>query len=570
MKCFIYCRQSVSTSSDPDDSMSLETQKNECLRLTKAKGLNVLEVFREPDTSGRLYPVGFEALAIIDSVYQRWLVETKKTGKWRPQLGKMLKRLNEVDYIVCYDLTRFHRSLNGSFLENMLIQTLSSANVKLLTVKEGEIDFSRFQDSLISTLTSQINAEQLRITKEKSKASMHMLKANGEWSGACFKSFGYRSTGRKREVEIDEEKAEIVKTVFRMYIEGQSFWYICKAVNQVLWVKWKRTFTKVHIARMLKNPIYCGYYYGDNNELIKAKPNAGKEIISFSTWKTAQEILAHRKVHPKRASVNWLPLSGKVYCGICGETMRVMPTGRTVQYRCFSYSKHGFDKSASCKNGVSWTVKGSIECGDIMQDALMGLLPIYYMSRLEAAEADTSRMHEIEDAEITLINLQSKMQTMTQAFLDGTIDDSVYKPAINALSKKSKEAKEKIDELKRVANAEDYTATKLLFDIEALNAGDVEQIELEEAFRWVFKKVVIFPNYIEAHTPKGIVKIPTERRGQKLIKCFPYHWIFADKKSADIVYNWKSREINDAEDVIDYEKEGKLIADFGRVRIWII
>ena len=118
---YAYLRQSSGSS---DQSTSIDQQEENCKQLAKKEGLKLNKIFKDYNTSGRLYWIGAEQLAQIDITYQNWLKETKKTGQWRIGLGNLLDVLNINDTIIVDDKTRLARSLNGSYLENCLIQIL--------------------------------------------------------------------------------------------------------------------------------------------------------------------------------------------------------------------------------------------------------------------------------------------------------------------------------------------------------------------------------------------------------------------------------------------------------------
>lgn len=528
MKCFIYCRQSVGAD-DPDDSMSLETQKAECLRIAKEREIEVLDVFREPDTSGRLYPTGFEKVAEVDIVLQRWCITAKKVGRYRPQLGRLLKRLNEVDYIICYDLTRLHRSLQGSFLENLIIQALTSHNVKVITLKEGEIDFTKFADTLVTTLTSQISSEQLKIQKDKSQAVVKRMKDTGEWNFACAKSFGYRSTGRKREVEIDPFKAEMVKTIYEMFLKGRSYYMISKEINPAYFERCGKTLFKTHMLRILRNPIYCGYSRDSSGALVKAKPMEGKEIISFSTWKKAQEILDEHRAHPKRDYKNWLPISGRVVCRHCGESVFAHTLAGICQYRCMSYSKHGYGRDHSCKCGIIWDAAQVKSGGEFLKQALLGMTPIFYMDKLKNAENASN--DEMQRLEVDLLNLEKRMSTLTGMFMGGLVNEGDYKSASKVASAKRSELRQSIDEMKH-RSTDDYSKMDLLIDLNELE--DKSEEELTEVFKWTFKKVIISRESVEIDTPCGSLELPLKRVGKS--NQLPKHCIIGGGENPIVVY----------------------------------
>lgn len=537
MRCFIIARQSVG---DNDESLSIDSQIAECRKLCDTENISVIDEFADYNTSGRLYPIGFEEVSKMDLTYQRWITETgKKT--FRVGLGNALKRLKEVDYLVCYDITRLHRSLNGSFLASIISQQLIANHVKVWTIKEGQLDFTKFTDSLITNLTSQINSEQLMIQKEKSMASVKRLKDAGEWNVQCFKSFGYKSTGKKREVEVDEFKADVVKEVYRRYINGESYYTICHAVNARLYERTGKNLFKTHMFRILRNPIYCGYYKDSKGELVKAKPIIGKEIISFDTWKTAQEIYNNRVIHPKRAYKNWLPLSGKVFCGECNEVMPAITANKYfVQYRCMSYSKHGYNKEHSCRNGISWNAKIPAEGGDYLKEALFGLLPIYYINKLRIASTDSTLDDEKREANVAIHNLKKRLSNVNQAYMDGLMEDDEYSRMLKNLNEKLKEANGRLNELNDMKKPDDYSTSDLLCDLEQLDDGEIEQSELEEAFRYVFKRVTIFKDHVDVVTPLGLITLPINRVWRS--KLMPLHKFIVCKNTIQVVYYWKTFE----------------------------
>lgn len=245
---------------------------------------------------------------------------------------------------------------------------------------------------------------------------------------------------------------------------------------------------------------------------------------------------------------------------------------RFMQYRCFSYSKHGLPRTASCKNGLTWVFEGPLfDEGDTLAQAFMGLLAIWHMHRLDEARGSASRSTEIETTEVAVISIQSKMKTLTSSYMDGIIEEGLYTSSIAQMSKRLKEEKARLDELKREgAKAEAYTADEMLTDINRLSRGEASDEEVNEGFAWVFKRVTIWLDRVEIETPLGKVTLPTKALGRKHMKMLPFHTILADKDSCDIVYTWRFREPQDESDIIDYEKEGRIIAELGRCRVFIL
>lgn len=170
MKTYIYGRQS---SGDNERSISVDKQVENCKEFAKVHKLVLTKIFTDLNTSGRLYWRGAESIASIDQVYQNWIKETKKKKIYRDGLGDLFAELNKGDVLIVDDLTRLYRPLTNSFLESALTQYLLNKEIKLFTVKNGEVDLNKFNDELITALQNRINTNQLEIQRTKCKASLN-------------------------------------------------------------------------------------------------------------------------------------------------------------------------------------------------------------------------------------------------------------------------------------------------------------------------------------------------------------------------------------------------------------
>ncbi len=549
MRSFLYLRQS-SGQADPDDSLSIETQEEECKKFAALHGHEVIHVFKEANHSGRLYPEGWEQLAAIDAAYQRWAKDTRKSGM-RPKLGEMLRRLDEVDLIICYDITRLHRSLRGSYLENLISQTLISHNVKVMTLKEGEIDFTRFTDSLVTSLTSQINSEQLTIMKEKSKTALRRLKDSGEWSSTMMKTFGYKKGRGRHEIEVDEMRAEIVRKLFKDILSGKSYYMIGKEINPVYYEKTGKALVKSEISRIIRNPAYAGYIRNTKGDLVKAIPLEGKEIIDFGTWKRMQDLLAEEADHPKRAQKSWLPLSGRIRCGYCGTPISCHTLRGRAYYRCLSSKQVALGREGSCRNGIVWDgdLFNDMEGGTFLKDAVIGLLPLYFSHELESS---TMRIdEENEKLHIEILNLDKRASTLTEMYAEGLMRADDFKSTMKKMKERKSELQQCLDEMKSIKGG--YDRFDLLIDLNELN--DKERAELTEPLRWTIKRVTIFRDHVLISTPKGDLELPIREKNGKLL---PQHLIAVGDKEIEIIYFFD--EFND-------EIPRNEIACFGEIKV---
>ena len=535
-KCFLYLRQS-SGASEADESLSITVQEEECLKLAKAKGLHVVDTFKEANRSGRLYPSGFEGLAAIDKVYQNFVRGTAKENQTRDALGRLLKRLDEVDYIIVIDITRLFRPLNGSFLENLVIQQLTEHNVRIWSCKENLIDFASFQSKLFTGLTTQLASEQLLIQREKSKKGMAKLKASGEWNFQCFASFGYRATGRKREIEIVEHRAEAVKLIYKLFLEGKKYYVIAKEVAPLLKDDPKcDCLYKTQMMRILKNPIYAGYYPLADGTLTKAKAMEGKTIISFADWQRVQDMFKARGKGKFREIKNFLPLSGKFVCGYCGHSINAITTNKTnVHMRCMSYTKR---TTESCQNGVTWY---TIEQGGVgLFDALYPLSMVWLVSQLSTSKAMQDEKYE--QVKIELSNCEQKLKKLQEMWMKDLLTQEMFEKSATELKAKRDELEAELRKMTSTVegNASVEEARVLL---NKAMAKTMDRGECELALRSSIDKVTIWKDKIDIRlSDSNMFTLPIRRifKSREL----PLPWVDIKKMkdgsmTYEIVYSYK-------------------------------
>lgn len=558
MKAFILTRQSSSDSNDPEESLSLDVQVKECKALAKSNDIEVIDVFKEPNTSGRLFPCNYEALAAQDIIYLNWCKETRKIGQYRKGLGEILRRLDEVDCIICYDITRFFRPLNGSYLSNLLTQTLQVNGVKLLTVREGEIDFSRFTDSLVSSLTSQINSEQLLIQRDKAKSALKKLRDAGEFHSGLSHAFGYKHTGRRFEVVIDEEEAKIVRDIFRLYNSAASLSEITQYLFKTYGEKYRSICYHVALRRIIRKPVYAGYMFNSDGELIRCKQTEGKEIIDLQTWMTAYKKLESRKqrvLRPKRDT--WLPLSPYMWCGHCGSKMLIkIGAGRLYYYTCNKHLRFGGE---NCKNGID--IDKDEKYGVGLHQAIKPLLLALAIEKMKNSKSTSDIEEKISVIEMKLNETAKKEKKFTEMYMSASMSEEVYDTAMKELKLKTDSLKKERMKLEREMQSDpsefEWTKLQMKFRGDALTEAEYEFLVNE-----LIKKIVVYKEFIEVKTTMGDVTLPRYHYWKWHLVC---NFILEMKKQKAAVYFYKGK----ARIIRDYSNAEK-IGQLGEVNIYQI
>lgn len=145
---------------------------------------------------------------------------------------------------------------------------------------------------------------------------------------------GYKVDRATMKYVIDEPKAAIIREIFQMYANGHSIVDICKHCNS-LGYKTSRNqpFTRNSMSTILKNRKYTGLYVFEDIEI----PGGMPVIIDQKTFDAVQKrISMGRKISPKKHEDVDFILTGKLFCGHCGQAM-VGTSGNSKSGKTYYY-----------------------------------------------------------------------------------------------------------------------------------------------------------------------------------------------------------------------------------------
>ena len=523
MSVYIYARQS---SGDEERSISVEQQISNCQHLAEVKKLYVDGTYQDLNTSGRLYWSGADNLAEMDLVFQNWIKETKKKTKYRVGLGNLFEQLKKRDVIIVDDITRLYRPLTNSYLESALIQFLLGKEIKIYTVKNGELNLNSFNDTLINALQNRINDNQLALQRKKSKDSFKRLKDSGEHLQAIPTTWGYRGTGRKFEVEVVEKEAQFVKHVFEAYIRGDAVYKIVRDLN----IKFNTHTTPKTIRDIVARPLYAGYYYNSKGDLVKAKEIQGKEIIDFNTWKEANEILQKRRTFKSPMKKNTYFFNGITKCGVCGSILSIVINNK--KYFALRCKRHMTTKYPPCN--VSIGLNCTFEHGLGMNAAIEPLLVMGLLKQLNEQRNAAEIKAQIEAKNVDLNNIQNKEKQLTNMFLEGVLSENVLKMAlIENRDKKDALQKEIIDLENQTVEIDEDEIRDLTNKVFNRKISDGEYSRLVHQ---TIKEIKVYPDKMKVETYWGEVTIP--RRKIKSWMMMPRYLWRNDPNNYKLYYYW--------------------------------
>jgi site-specific DNA recombinase len=285
----------------------------------------------------------------------------------------------EFSVVLCWDQDRFGRfdPIEGGYW----ILPFRDAGVRLETIAQGKIDWTDFAGRLLYVVQQEAKHAYLRdlsrnVTRGALAAARNETRHGTGGGGPT--PFGY-ITNRDGTVEVDPERAAIVRRIFEEYIKpGSSLRSVANTLNRDGIKTSRGTLWKMNgVRRVLTNRKYtgafcrfrytCGKYHAIQGGEIVARTKTDKAveveplvvvegnhaaIIDQELFDRVQHKLAQQQRHTARRSGYQYLLGGLVICGDCQKVMRGAPArhGTKHAYTCGTY--HAGGKAACFNNHV--------------------------------------------------------------------------------------------------------------------------------------------------------------------------------------------------------------------------
>ena len=341
-----YCRISVDDELDRDN-VSIENQKAIIRDFVRHKFPGAeLVFFEDRDRSGYTFEQreGYQAM--------------------RREL--MAHRL---DILVIKDFSRFSRRNSRGLVE---LEDLRDAGVRIISIGDG-IDFPNDDDWLKIQFQFLINEMPVTDTSKKVKSVIRRRQEDGRW--ICAAPYGY-IVNKKQQFEVVPVEAEIVRRIYRLYIDGWGYKKIANtltdegiptprmaererkiAEGEEYRRSVKSAWSIATVQGILDNDFYIGTLR--QGKYTRAKIN-GRDILRDEVEQIVIEnhhqpimdyrtFAAVRALREKRAKYNYRGVkinenvySGFLECGDCGAPMFAL--GRRdlkPAYTCGTYHRRG-------------------------------------------------------------------------------------------------------------------------------------------------------------------------------------------------------------------------------------
>lgn len=280
----------------------------------------------------------------------------------RPAFQRMIKDIEKgkINTVITKDLSRLGRDYidTGRYVQRYFPEN----RVRYIALLDGIDTLEDAGMNDIAPFKSVINDMYVKDISKKITSALKERKTAGNFL-AVTAPYGYKKNPEnKYQLVINEEEAEVVRYIFRLYLQGNGLTKIAKILTEEeipvpgisrnigttrktkLYNCWKQT----TISRILKNPVYIGNLEQFKRKKVNYKSkkrvtvpkedrvicyNTHEPIIKKEDFDEVQKIITENKAFSKSTKHDYL-FKGFLYCADCGAKLY-------LTYSDYAYKKYG-------------------------------------------------------------------------------------------------------------------------------------------------------------------------------------------------------------------------------------
>ncbi|HEM3502792.1 TPA: recombinase family protein [Streptococcus suis] len=306
----------------------------------------------------------------------------------RPSFQRLMAavKVGTIRHILVKDLSRFMRDYLelGNYLENIF----PFLGVRFIALNDHYDSLTSEQNGLDIDVPFRnlLNDFYAKDVSEKVKSAMNSMKRSGK-NMSWLPPFGYIKDPEDRfKIIIDETVAPIVRRIFTLYLDGNSYQKIARILNeeqvitpaerkmQISQARYEKSlrltieqernvWSVVNVAQILKNEAYVGTYLYNTRTYIRGKhislpkseweriENNHEAIISAELFEQVARLKAKkvtRKKHPQPPKIPSI-LTGLIRCKHCDHSLIGHYNHQGYQYFSCRYCKGQGEKMKSCR-----------------------------------------------------------------------------------------------------------------------------------------------------------------------------------------------------------------------------
>ena len=286
-------------------------------------------------------------------------------------------RNGNVDMVITKSISRFARN-TVTLLTT--VRELKELGVDVYFEEQNIHTASADGELMLTILASYAQEESLSVSENMKWRIKKNFEDGKPWSGLVL---GYRC--ENGQYVVVPEEAEVVRRIYREYLEGLGATAIMKGLNDDgIRTRTGKPWRIGGVLKVLKNYNYTGNLllqktYSENHLTKRKLVNCGEQpqyhaegaheaIIDLETWEAVQDEIARRaeQYAPTKKASSY-PFTGLIVCGTCGKHYRRKTTVSGVIWVCTTYNTHGKKACASkaIPESILYDLTADIPLGDL-------------------------------------------------------------------------------------------------------------------------------------------------------------------------------------------------------------
>lgn len=417
----------------------------------------------------------------------------------------------DVDMIITKSISRFARNTLDTL---KYVRMLKEKGIAVF-FEEENINTLTMDGELLLVILSSVAQQEVENISANVKKGLKMKMQRGELVGfqGCL---GYDYHPEDKSITINEEEAEIVRYIFRRYIEGAGGSVISQELEH-LGYKTKRGSTRwaeTTVIGIIKNEKYKGDILMGKTFTLdpiskRRLDNFGEEdqfyirdhheaIISEEMFEKAQEILK-RRAKPRRLGTDGkrekfsrkYAFSCMLECGFCGSTLtrRSWHSGsqyNKVIWQCVTATKKGKKFCPDSKGIAEETIEQAfIESYRLLCQNNKDVLD-EFIARTEETLSDGNAGKQLAKVEKDIAALDAKRDKLVDMRLEEIIDKDTYEQKYFDLSSQIEQLQKQREDLQESAETESTMKKRIAEFRKTLEENEV----LDTFDRYVFESIV--------------------------------------------------------------------------------
>ena len=412
----------------------------------------------------------------------------------RPDFLRMMADVyaQKIDCVIVKDSSRFGR--NASESGRYIGEVFPRLRVRYIAVNDA-IDSGRSQgvaiDFLNNSMRGMINEYYVAANSESIRSTLDMERRRGDFIGA-FAKYGYKKDpADHHKLLIEEEAAEVVRQIYRMYLGGSGIRTIVRSLNDSgvsnpsaykcrsglnfrsraigkspLW-------SDKTVRRILQDEMYIGNMVQGKNRKVSYKDKAviplpqeewirvrdtHEAIIGKEDFERVQRMLnGHAKMSPVSGEIGLF--SGLLRCADCGHALikktNHNPDKTYIYYRCSTYCKckgacsvHSiryeklYDTVLAC---IQKMVEIAVDADEVLQE----------LQSKHKNDNSVNWLTQIESQERELQRVKQMLADLYPDYKSGVLNADQYLMNKEKYERQQRQLEANIDNLKASANDPD-------------------------------------------------------------------------------------------------------------------